>query len=521
MCVSALVCASSMLQWLLTGLSDPKRQRVVAILCVCAYVMAWTIYGVIAKSSQDINADMAEMVIWSRELALGYPSHPPFLAYALKLWFFVFPLADWAFILLAVLTAAIGLYLGFELAGFWLNGEKRAAVLFLLAVVPFYNFFALKFDQNSVLIPLWALASLAFLRSLETRSLSWAALTGIVAAAAMLTKYWSAFLLVALFLTAFIDHRRKFYWASRAPWITAVVFVLAVLPHAIWLLEEKLPPRTWIGRRTSESIWDFADSLTEYVFGTIGYSAVAIILVALLVHPSGKAVRDSWFYRDPNRRPATILFWVPLLLPIPVALATWTNLLSLWNAPSYSLLPVMMLASPLISMPGVALLRLATTVTILTFTVLLASPLVALAVLKNGVENDAAYAKLAAVAVERQWQETCNCRLRLVGGPFKLANSVSFYIKDRPSTFSLALPSRSPPYLDPRFASPWADAGRIASQGIALICPTDKTDCVEAMDNFLAINQARQRAEVALTRHWLDFAGETRRFVIATIPPAR
>jgi len=30
-----------------------------------------------------------------------------------------------------------------------------------------------------VLIPLWALASLAFLRSLETRSLSWAALTGI------------------------------------------------------------------------------------------------------------------------------------------------------------------------------------------------------------------------------------------------------------------------------------------------------------------------------------------------------
>ena len=337
----------------------------------------------------------------------------------------------------------------------------------------------------------------------------------------MLTKYWSAFLLVALFLTAFIDHRRKFYWASCAPWITAVVFVLAVLPHAIWLLEEKLPPRTWIGRRTSESIWDFADSLTEYVFGTIGYSAVAIILVALLVHPSGKAVRDSWFYRDPNRRPATILFWVPLLLPIPVALATWTNLLSLWNAPSYSLLPVMMLASPLISMPGVALLRLATTVTILTFTVLLASPLVALAVLKNGVENDAAYAKLAAVAVERQWQETCNCRLRLVGGPFKLANSVSFYIKDRPSTFSLALPSRSPPYLDPRFASPWADAGRIASQGIALICPTDKTDCVEAMDNFLAINQARQRAEVALTRHWLDFAGETRRFVIATIPPAR
>jgi hypothetical protein len=505
------------------GLCDPKRHRAVAILCVCVYALVWTLYGVIAKSSQDINADMAEMVIWSRELALGYPSHPPLLAYVLKLWFFVFPLADWAFILLAVLTAATGLYLAFELAGFWLNREKRAAVLFLLAVVPFYDFFALKFDQNSVLIPLWAFASLAFLRSLETRSHNWAALAGIAAAAAMLTKYWSAFLLVALFLTALIDDRRKAYWASPAPWTTAVVFLLAVLPHAIWLIEKNFPPLTWIGpRRASKSIWDFANSLTEYVFGTIGYGAVAIILVALLARPSGKAVRDSWFYRDPKRRPATILFWTPLLLPIPVALAMRTNLLSLWNAPSYTLLPVMMLASPLVSMPRVTLSRLATTVAILTFTVLLASPLVALGVLKNGVENYAAYAKLAAVAVEHQWQETCNCRLRLVGGFFKLANSAAFYMKDRPSTFSLALPGpRSPPYLDPRFASPWADAGRIASQGIALICPADETDCVEAMDNFLAINQARQRAEVALTRHWLGLAGETRRFVIATIPPVR
>ena len=172
-------CLSSRLSVIVDGLCDPKRRRAVAILCVCVYALVWTIYGVIAKSSQDINADMAEMVIWSRELAVGYPSHPPLLAYVLKLWFFVFPLADWAFILLAALTAATGLYLAFELAGFWLNREKRAAVLFLLAVVPFYNFFALKFDQNLVLIPLWALASLAFLRSLETRSLSWAALTGI------------------------------------------------------------------------------------------------------------------------------------------------------------------------------------------------------------------------------------------------------------------------------------------------------------------------------------------------------
>ena len=69
------------------------------------YALLWFIYGVIAKSSQDLNADMAEMVVWTRELALGYPKHPPLLAWVLWGWFKVFPLADWAYILLAVVTS--------------------------------------------------------------------------------------------------------------------------------------------------------------------------------------------------------------------------------------------------------------------------------------------------------------------------------------------------------------------------------------------------------------------------------
>ena len=87
------------------GLCDPRRWRYFTLLLVCAYAAAWLLYGLIAKSSQSVNADMAEMVVWSRELALGYPKHPPLLAYVIRLWFEVFPLSDWAFILLAVTYA--------------------------------------------------------------------------------------------------------------------------------------------------------------------------------------------------------------------------------------------------------------------------------------------------------------------------------------------------------------------------------------------------------------------------------
>ena len=182
----------------LTDLCDPKRSRRTTLLLVIAFAAAWMIYGVIAKSSQDINADMAEMVIWARAPALGYPKHPPLLAYVVKLWFSVFPLADWAFTLLAVTTVSAGTLSGHRALRCLAQGEKRAAVPFLLALIPFYTFLGLKFDQNSALIPLWALTLWAFMHSLETRRTGWAVLTGLAAAAAMMTKYWSAFLLVAL-----------------------------------------------------------------------------------------------------------------------------------------------------------------------------------------------------------------------------------------------------------------------------------------------------------------------------------
>jgi 4-amino-4-deoxy-L-arabinose transferase-like glycosyltransferase len=491
------------------GLCDPQRRRRVMLAIAAAYGTAWLVYGVVAKSSQDLNGDLAEMVAWGHESALGYPKHPPLLAYAVKLWFAIFPQTDWAFLLLTALTLSAGIYLAFELCGLWIDGEKRAAVPFLLGAIPFYNFLGLKFDQNSVLIPLWALAMLALMRSIETRRAGWAALTGLAASAAMLTKYWSALLLIALAAAALADTRRAIYFRSKAPWITAFVFIVVGVPHAIWLVDHNFPPFRWAEQRISNSDIDVLRSLSEFIFGTMGYAAAALALVAIFIHPSGKAVRDSWFAMGPARRSATLLFWTPLVLPIALALVKHINLLSIWNEPSLNLLPVMMLASPLVVVSRAMVARIAAVVTAFTLIVVAASPLVALIHLKQGVENDAAYAKLAAAATEGLWREGSNAPLRLIAGPFALANSAAFYAADRPSTYSN--------FSD--YLSPWVTAQRIDDEGIAIICPVDDQSCLNDMNALAKAKPESRRTEVTLVRHWLGFAGEPKRFVIATIPP--
>jgi 4-amino-4-deoxy-L-arabinose transferase-like glycosyltransferase len=500
---------NDMIARLVDGLADPARRRRAALAFALGYALLWFIYGVIAKSSQDLNADMAEMVVWTRELALGYPKHPPLLAWILWGWFKIFPLTDWAYLLLSAATLGAGIFLAIELAAEWLEREKLAAVPFLLAAIPFYNFLALKWDQNSVLIPLWALAMWAMMRALATRQLGWAALAGVAGAAAMLSKYWSVFLLAALAFTALADRRRAAYFRSAAPWVTAGVFSVAVAPHAWWLIRENFPPITWVtSRRFALSTFDLFRSFGDYAGGTTAYAGAALLLVLFFIRPSRAAVADSWFPRD-DRRGAAILFWTPLLLPFVPALIKGISLLSLWNTPALNLLPVMALGSPRVIVPRAAVQRIAAVVTVLTLLVVAAAPVVGLVILKKGVENDAAYARLVMQAAEREWRAVTDRPLRLTAGPFVLVSSAAFYGSDRPST-----------YADfSRYLSPWVDDARIAREGMAIMVAPDSPYFLMA-EQYMATAPVTRRTEVTLVRRWLGFESPPRKFVIAIVPPA-
>ena len=214
-----------------------------------------------------------------QELSLGYPKHPPLPAFILWLWFSVFPVSEWAYTLLAVVNIAIGLYFAFRLCGEWLHAEKRAAVMLLLAVIPFYNFLGFKFDQNSLLIPLWALAMWGLVRSLDGGRLGWAVLCGAAAAGAMLTKYWSLFLMLAMATTVLFDQRRNAYFRSPAPYVAAAVFLILTVPHLVWLIQNDFPPLRWVGvRRTAHSPIFWWRAFTNYILGTVAYGSAAVLL---------------------------------------------------------------------------------------------------------------------------------------------------------------------------------------------------------------------------------------------------
>jgi 4-amino-4-deoxy-L-arabinose transferase-like glycosyltransferase len=328
------------------ALTDPAGAERSVLLTLAAYLVLWTIYGTIAKSGQGLHPDMTELLDWSRHLAWGY-KHPPLAAAIVWAWFSAFPVAGWSYYLLAMLMPTLTLWIVWRLSADYLDIEKRIFGLALLTLVPFFNFHALKFNVNTVLMPLWAATTLWFLRGYATRSPLYAALAGAGAAAAMLGKYWSIFLIAGLVAAALIDKRRNAYFRSAAPWITVAVGVIVIAPHLVWLVQHNFEPFGYaIYVHGEKTFADVAYSALGYLAGSAGYVAIPVIIALAARRPSGATLADMVWPAGPDRRLAAAAFWGPLLLPVVGALASGTDITSLWSMSAWTLLPVLLLSPP-------------------------------------------------------------------------------------------------------------------------------------------------------------------------------
>jgi len=362
------------------ALIDPARRERSVVLTLAVYAAVWTIYGTIAKSGQGLHPDMTELLDWSRHLAWGY-KHPPLAAAIVWLWFSVLPVAAWSYYLLAMLMPTIALWIVWRLSADYLDIEKRVFGLALLTLVPFFNFHALKFNVNTVLIPLWAATTLWFLRSYTTRSTLYAALAGAGAAACMLGKYWSIFLIAGLVVAALIDKRRAGYFRSAAPWITVAAGLVVIAPHLLWLYQHDFAPFGYaMTIHGAKSFANTAFAALGYLAGSAGYVAIPVIIALIAGHPSRATVADIMWPADSDRRLAATAFWAPLLLPVVGALASGTDITSLWSMSACTLLPVLLLSPPAMTISDVDTRRLLAFAVALPLVMLIVSPAIAIMV---------------------------------------------------------------------------------------------------------------------------------------------
>jgi 4-amino-4-deoxy-L-arabinose transferase-like glycosyltransferase len=499
----------SQIERLFDALVDPWSRERVFVALLGAYVAVWTLYAAIAKSSQDIHPDMAEMAAWAQRFALGTPKHPPLGSWLLRIWFTAFPRMDWSYYLFAMLLPTVALWIAWRISRRYLAPEKCVVGIALLTLVPFYNFHALKFNANSVLTPLWAVATWWFLLSFETRRSGWAVLAGIGAAAAILGKYWSALLLAAFGLAALIDRRSDDYFRSPVPYISLAVATVLLTPHINWVIVDRFAPLTYAFEAHPASYLTAAESAIAFVGSSLAYIAIPLVFCLVAVQPDLTVLADTFWPSEPGRRFIVVVFAAPFLLAALVAVLFEVRIEALWAISFMTLLPVVLLSSPRVSISRrVGVISLAAAIAI-PLIMLIASPIVAIAVHQAGVENHQDQYALIARALEDAWQKQTDKPLRVIGSFSSVVNGAAFYIPSQPATLDLYGPA----------VTPWVDDAAISQSGMAMICPESMYACMQMLKGYGEHYHAVATEQVSLARSYLGSRGPSVPYEIVIIPP--
>ncbi|MEW6643544.1 MAG: glycosyltransferase family 39 protein [Pseudomonadota bacterium] len=182
----------------------------------------------------DLFYDEAQYWTWAQDLAFGYFSKPPLLAWLLAGTRQVCGDAEWCVRAPApLLYAATSLAVYFtarllydERTGFW------AALLTALTTGVVFSARIISTDVPLLLF--WTLGLLAYLHLLIAPRKRWAVALGLSLGLGLLSKYAMIYLLPGMLLAAVISPRARAMFREPDLWAALAIGALVVLPNIIW-----------------------------------------------------------------------------------------------------------------------------------------------------------------------------------------------------------------------------------------------------------------------------------------------
>jgi Dolichyl-phosphate-mannose-protein mannosyltransferase len=485
------------------------------------FVLLYTAFAIISSASVGLHPDLLEVYALGLHPAPGYDGHAPLAALIAAAWFALLPPTDWAFHLLAMVNAAVGLYATDLIARRYLDGDKRIAVLLLLLLTPFYQFVGQRFGDDRTMLATWPIATYCFLRAFETRGLAWSAGAGAAAALAMLGSYYSAFLIAGFVAAALAHPGRRTYWRSSSPWLSVAIGAIALAPHVQWLyatgfasLSELATAHT--GAPLMRALRKDALCIVE------GIASVGVLLAVywLAVRPDRTTLGETFWPPDPDSRMLVVLLAVPLVLPAVVAPLIGTVLTPLWTMPSGFLLPIVLLRPKTAELTREAAIRITALVAAITILALAAAPWLAWRTHVGGTAEGREYYRLVSGEITNAWHLGTGSLLRIVIGDRDLASAVTFYSPDHPDAMGgFEPPSLPSPAGGGDKGGGWVTADRLAEDGWAAICNADDETCLAAARQRAAGKSNVQFITYSTINRYLGKGGKLGRFFFILAAP--
>ena len=220
---------------------NKKNLKYFFYLFVISHIIIWT--SIPSFTNNNLPLDTIEALAWGSNLDWGFDKHPPASAFFVEIFFQIFGAQDWAFYLLSSIFVVIAFYYVFKFALEIFGNLKLSLIsVLLLESIYFYNFTTPEFNVNVSQLPFWSLVVYYSWRIYDNKDIRFfdCILVGLFAAIGFLSKYLFIYLLVSIDILfiylIFFKKNKKFDFKYL---ITIEVFLVLLIPHFIWLLNNE------------------------------------------------------------------------------------------------------------------------------------------------------------------------------------------------------------------------------------------------------------------------------------------
>ena len=397
---------------------------------VTAHLIFWTLVPSI--TNQNLPLDTIEALAWGSNLDWGFNKHPPMSAFFPEILFQIFGSQDWVYYLLSQIFVLISFYYVFKLSKEIFDNNLFGLIsVFLIEAIYFYNFTTPEFNVNVCQLPFWSLTVYFSWKIYSSKEIKFTDcfFVGLFAAFGFLSKYLFVYLLVSIDLLfiylIFIKREKKFDFKYL---ITVEVFLIALVPHLIWLNNNEFITITYGLARTGLEQSNLIDHIKFpliFLLKQVGLLIPFLILVLLLV----KKIKVKFNFKDKKLLFLLAINILPIILMFLTSMITGSKIRTMWMTPFYLFFGTLFVY---LFQAQINLKKLKSFMIGFIFLFFLSPMLYTYVSISKDDKRTDYPGKEIAIKTQYVWDQQFNTKINVVYGNEWNAGNLSYHLKSRP-----------------------------------------------------------------------------------------
>ena len=395
---------------------------------ITTHLILWLL--VPSLTNNNLPLDTIEHLAWGSNLDWGFNKHPPAVAFFVEIFYQIFGAKDWAFYLLSQIFVIIAFIFVFKLSKeLFKNKTSSLLSVLLLEGIYFYNYTTPEFNVYITELPFWTLAVYFAYKSNTENDFKYWFFLGFFAAIGFLSHYLFSYLLLSILIFyIYVFYKdKKFNFRCL---ISLEIFIIMIIPHLIWLVENNYITITYGLHRTGSVSpeKDIIDHLINPLYFLMKQFGILIpfwIMLFSLI----KKFRIKINFKDRKLLFLIFINFLPLILITLTSLLTGAKIKTMWMTPFYLFIGVLFIY---IFQTQINLKRLNSFISV--FLILfIFSPFVYTYVSITKTDKRTDYqGKEIAQNVEDMWNKENDKPINVVLGDEWFAGNLSYHLRSRP-----------------------------------------------------------------------------------------